>query len=347
MGKRMLFLDESGKTGTQRYSEKWNFSNQPYFALCGILVSEQDLNEVNKFVEDLRKNYKIQGEIKSTKETVRKNSEKIISQLWNKQNELHCELFIEVVNKKFCMAMMITNYCVFPYYDMLPEDYNSYEAILLRKKFANYICESISDELLGKFVEFFDNNDQDIDELIQLCCKLIQEIDNEKIVDYINETIDSIRNYDKLPILKHKLFPLVDYYNGKCSAVAICPHVDSFNNILNRVRNLTHLTIIHDNIKDLEEALKQTVKQRGSSNIMQFENSRKFNMLQLADFWCGNVNDYIQKILLGTNHTNSVIEEIIQTRVNFVSTFVEQELLFPDNIELKQIGIWYKDFFKK
>ena len=342
MNKKILFIDESGKTGTQKLSQEWNFKEQPYFALCGILVSEDNLDKINNFIKKLRKKYNIQGEIKATKKTVSKNSKYIINELWEKLNEINGELFIEVVNKKFCIAMMITNYCVFPYYDIDLKDYSSESAILVRKYIANYIYEAISDKLMGNIVEFFDSNTQDVTELINICTELNKEISCGIIKKYIDETIDSINKHEQLGISKHNMFPLVDYYRGGFSTVAVCPHIDSFNNILNRLTNLNDLSIIHDKIMDLDSALLQTLKKgydKDVSNIMRFEDSKKFDMLQVSDFFCGIVKDSIQKILQGEKEENSIINEIIQTRVNFVSTFKEQGLIFPNDISKKIISL--------
>lgn len=93
---------------------------------------------------------------------------------------------------------------------------------------------------------------------------------------------------------------------------------------------------------DLDSALLQTLKKRYDedvSNIMRFEDSKKFDMLQVSDFFCGIVKDSIQKILQGEKEENSIINEIIQTRVNFVSTFKEQGLIFPNDISKKIISL--------
>lgn len=351
MDNRILYLDESGKTGTQRYTGKWNFAEQPYFALCGLLINEDKLNEIDQFIKSLRKSYKIQGEIKATKNSVRKNYSSLIEQIWNKQRELGCELFIEIVNKKFCISMMITNYCVCPYYDIPLEKYESYEVTMVRKNFANFICETINDELLGEFVEFFDNNTQDLVKMKSLCQKLIECVDYDAVIENIKETLDSVNNYEKLGLLKRHLFPLVDHYKGDCSSVAVCPHVDSFNNILNRIGCIDNIVIIHDKLADLGDALEQIVKKRigedDVSNIIHFEDSRQLDMLQLSDFWCGIVNDSVQKILIGEKGINPIIDQLIQTKINFVSTFREQELLFPNDPEINQWVFWYRDYFNK
>jgi len=350
MSKKILYLDESGKTGTQRYAKKWNFVNQPYFALCGILISESNVDELNEFVDSIKQSYKIQGEIKATKGGVRKNIDSLMEEFWNKEKELNCELYLEIVNKKFCMAMYITDYCVFPYYDIQYEKYTSYEGTVLRKNFANFIYDSISDELLGEFVEFFDDDIQDVSKMKLLCKKLIQNIKHTKFTEYVNDTLDSIDNHKRLGLLKRHLFPVVDYYKGKCSTVAVCPHINSFNNILNRLEDMKNLNIIHDKLADLEEALRKIVSEqvdKNTSDIMGFEDSRNYNILQLADFWCGNINEVVQGVLNGENNSNSIAKDIIQTKVNFVSTFKEQETLFPNNSEIAQLGIWYRDYFGK
>ena len=56
-------------------------------------------------------------------------------------------MLAEVVDKKFCIAMLITDYCVLPYYDT-PQDRQG-ELQLARRMFANHIYETVSDNLLG------------------------------------------------------------------------------------------------------------------------------------------------------------------------------------------------------
>lgn len=350
MNPKVLFIDESGKTGTQRYSSgSWNFHNQPYFALCGLLVPSQNINELSEFVGDLKKKYKIQGEIKSTKSTVRKKSKDIMLDLWDKQKKLGCELYLELVNKKFCTAMMITDYCIFPYYDIDIERYNSPEGTSVRKLLANYTYESITDNLLGEFNDFFDNNSKDVNKLKILCEKLVSETDNEFVIKMINETIDSINSSSALGLSIDNLFPLIDNYKENHSTVAISPHINSFNNILNRIGNLTSLTIIHDKINDLDEAIKNNLKLRNPQNIpntINFNDSKKNNLLQVADFWCGYIKNSIKDILDKNNNINNITKKIIDTRVNIVSSLEEQSLVFPNNLELKVIFDFYKDFIK-
>lgn len=345
-----LFLDESGKTGTQRYTGKWNFENQSYFALCGFLIPEKNLGELNASISELCISYKIPGEIKATKKTVRKNNDNLIRDIYAIQEKLNCELFVEIVNKKFCIAKMITDYCIFPYNDWSSKEYNSYEANLLRRNFANYIYDFISDKLLGEYVEFFDGGEQNILKLKELCLKLIDEANNEAINEFISETINSFMNHEALGLLQRHVFPIVDFYKGNISVVAVSPHIDSFNNLLNRVKDKKGLIITHDKVTDLEDALKSIVEKRSCEYFacqLQFANSREVPAIQLADFWCGNIKDSVQRVLSNESELNLILRTLVQTRVNFVSSFSEQKKLFPSNFEIEQWRIWYQGYFKK
>lgn len=349
---KTIFFDESGKTGTQRYNEKWNFSSQPYFALCGIIVPDENIERLNSFLTEICTTYQVQGgELKFTKKAIKNHLDKISKQIRNKQEELNCKLMVEIVNKKYCVAMMITDYCVFPYYDTPSEAYQSPKGVLLRCCFANYIHDFISDKLLGEFVEFFDCGSQEIQPLIQLCLKLISESKNEAVKNFITETIDSLSNYKNLELLKKHVFPLLDKYRGGESSVAVCPHINSFNNIIMvRIDNLEELSAVHDKVPDLEEALKEDVcvlLNMNQSDFLNFANSKDTAGLQLADFWCGYIREAVQHFLIDSKKIPSELIDLVNSSVNFVGTFDEQSKLFPQNFEVAQARTCYYDLFKK
>ncbi|EGD45805.1 hypothetical protein Cpap_0172 [Ruminiclostridium papyrosolvens DSM 2782] len=340
-----LILDESGKTGTQKYDFSWNFSKQPYFLLCGILIPEKNVEAIENKINELHKRYKIQGEFKSTKETVKKNINELTEEFWNIIYRNECKILIEVVNKKFCIAMQIVNCCIFPYYDFNEEQYYSYDSGVVRRSFANYIYDKISDNLFGDFVEMFDSDKKDLDKLKSLCCRLIDEADNTHIKEYVEETLDSINNYSERGLLLRHLFPLVDYYKSGNSAVAVCPHIDSFNNILSKTESISLSNVIHDKMNELSEALQQAAIQQNRE--IEFGDSKKNALLQLADFWAGTIREAVEKVLLNGETENKIINDIIQYDLNFVSSFSEQLKLFPNNYEVLNWKEWYEDAFKK
>lgn len=345
---KTLFIDESGKTGTQRFDGKWNFANQPYFLLCGILIDNEKIEMLNNAVLQICSKYKIQGnELKSTRRAVKKNINEIIEDILRIQQELNYNLFIEMVDKKFCIAMIITDYCVFPYYDISAEYYYSEEANILRRYFANYIYKNVSDSLLGEYAELFDSGRQDISELENLCRKLIKECNNCDLTDYIEETIDSFTRYKELHLLKRHVFPLVDYYKGDISSVAVCPQIDCFNNLLtraNKIQPLNEIDIIHDKISDLDDALTKNVEKFFSDNLphkMSFEDSKKVIGLQVADLFGGYIRYVIEEFLMQGQKIPSYAANILKFNTNFVGKFNEQTKLFPCNDEIK---LWKLDY---
>ena len=156
----IVFCDESGRTGTQKYDMEWNFIKQPFFVLCGIGIPSNKIGSVESELKEVLKNNKIQGELKYSKETVRKNQKKLLDEFNNIMTNNECKIFVEAVNKKFSIVQQIVNYCVFPYDDSPEQSYRSMEANILKRNFANYLHLNIEDELSGKFVEMFDSSMQ-------------------------------------------------------------------------------------------------------------------------------------------------------------------------------------------
>lgn len=331
---KTLFIDESGKSGTQRYKNGWNFADKPYFILCGLLVPDDKVDRLNTSVTSLYSQYKIQGnELKASKAAVQKHNSEIMSYLWNIQNGLGCSLLAEVVDKRYCIAMLVTDYCVLPYYDT-PED-SLLKAQILKRSFANYISETVSDQLLGDFAEFFDSGVQDVQRLEELCHQLIDEGNHVFLSEYVTETIDSFTNYEKLHLKKHHVFPLLDQYNGGTSSVAVSPQINSFNNILTRSlkRSPQGLTVIHDRIPELRETLEKTFEQRVLQNSsLQFKLAKSTPGIQLADFWGGNIGEAVQSFLRG-NDVSGIMKTVLQENINYVGTYSDQVRLFPYNLE--------------
>lgn len=262
-------------------------------------------------------------------------------------------MFMEVMNKKFIVSRHITEYCIAPYYDCDCNGEKSKEEYkLIKRTFAKYIMENISDEILGQFTEFFDYNDQNTKKLISLCNLLKANVSNEITKQMIDETIDSIENYKKLGLKEKNLFPLVDYYSNGVSCVAICLHIDSLNGILTRVVKINKKNkIIHDDEKQLSTALKETVEifndLEGSNFELEFSNSKQNIFIQCADYIGGNVLKRVNEMLTeNRTRENYVLDRIIEENINFVSSYTEQMKVFPENIELKNHNYWSMEALK-
>ena len=336
----MVFLDESGHTGTERYiNGKWNMQVQPYFVLAAVVVEQSKINILENSVDDIMKKYKIQKEIKSTSKTVRKYKMEIMEWMLVALKEANAKVLIEVVNKKYCICEQITNYCVVPYYSITDEARE--EAVACRKVFANYLFETLSDEFLGKAVEFFDSNTQDVLRLLEFCHQLAEQfqdnrISSKQIHQMICDTIDDIENYEKMHLKVHNLFPLADRYRTGYSTVVVCPQVDCLNNLVyNRLPDEN--IFIHDEIKDIDAALQDNIKSiNGLSDRkvkLSFEKSVDNKCIQIADFFAGMVRLYFEeKLSEKSDQINcNILQDMLFNQINFVSSFKEQSIIFSGN----------------
>lgn len=348
----MIFMDESGRTGTQKYDVKWNFKSQPYFVLCGLGIPYDRYINVGCKIETVLHDNGIHEELKSTNKSHKKKKNKLISEFNTVFKENHCKIFVEVVNKKFLVARHITDYCVFPYYDSDEEIYASEESKLIRKSFANYIYRNVDDLLLGKFVELFDSNMKSKEQLITLNSELCSIIRNEDVKKYIKETIDSIKKHEDLKLTINHIFPLVDYNKGGFSTVAVSPHIDSLNGILVRASKIQNtFQIIHDNQPELSEAFPKVIDEfnrlRETDVKFCFEDSKKSRFIQCADFISGNIRSEIESKLIRESYDKTEsLQRIIQNDTIFISTFEEQMRLFPYNNDLIKFNKWYIEGFE-
>lgn len=342
----MIFLDESGHTGTQKYSDgKWNTNNQPYFVLVGFIVDEIYCDIVTEEVNNIMKRYRLQKELKFAHKTTKKNIDLIMHDISLLLEKVNGRIYAEVVNKKFCIVKQIVDYCVAPYYDISPMADKRKKTI-----FANIIYEKISNELLGKFVDMFDSNRQDVNELLSMCDELKRDINNMCITKSVEETQDTINNYQERGLRVSNLFPLVDKYKGNISTVAISPHVDCFNDIVNRFTD--EKVIVHDEISDMEIAFEDNIKfftkyHKRKINL-QFDKSVENKCLQVADVFAGCLREYVEALLY-RNEEYSIpdyVKKIINESTLFVSTYEEQVRLFPDNYELVATKDYYEEMMK-
>ena len=333
---KTLFLDESGRTGTQKYNGKWNFDQQPYFILSGLIVPNDNVDVLNNYIKEMVSQFKIQGgEIKFSNKGVQNKIEKIIERMIDIQNELRCELLLEIVNKKYCIAMVITEYCVVPYY-RISKDLIREGIIIDKQCIANYIYEVLSDKLLGECVDFFDSGARDVSSLVLICRKLQEELKNEYIIENIEQTIIVLENHMIHGLLERNCLPLQDRYRGGISSVAVCPHVDSFNNIVNRAVRQGTDKVIHDNIKELEDALQYNVTDRlniKAPNFLEFKNSKEYPVIQIVDVWAGYIGNAIKK-KLSDKSLSVYATNVIDADLNFVSSFNEQVKMFPYNLDI-------------
>jgi hypothetical protein len=106
MAKHVYYRDESGNTGDLvRTGDRIDFGSQPIFVLvCLGLLEETSLE---REVQRLRSVHKIQGaELKSTN---LRNKPGFVSDLATYLRHNQVPLFIEVVEKRYCLCIICSN----------------------------------------------------------------------------------------------------------------------------------------------------------------------------------------------------------------------------------------------
>lgn len=344
----MLFLDESGHSGTERFSDgKWNWEmptkNQPFFILVGFICEEQCKVELENIIAIIKKEYKIQGELKYSKKSVKDNFEGIVEKLSQFFKENDCQFVVEVVDKRYCISKQIVEYCVTPYYrrhldrNMLPI-------------YASIISKSISDTLLNEFAEMFDSDRKEKNELLEKCNRLRGEVHIRTIRDEIDKTIEHIQNSERFQLKVHNLFPSCDGYIGNKTKVAISPQIDSLNGLLCRTNEQV---IIHDEIGDLKEAIIGTVdtfnKLMGTNKIIQFRNSKKDIFLQIADLFAGYIGDFFFEKYNNQQGSNlpEYVKSIIYEKTNVVADVRFLHTVFPLNFHITISNYIYEKYIEE
>lgn len=105
-----IFIDESGNTGDIRIDrdEDFHFNGQPYFVLAGVGIYDNDRSEIESFVQDMKRKYRLQSpELKSSKlyDTKPNLVIELIDYLWLNQYPI----FVEINDKKYFLCMQINN----------------------------------------------------------------------------------------------------------------------------------------------------------------------------------------------------------------------------------------------
>lgn len=164
-----FYMDESGNTGDiAATSSKLEFGGQPVFSLAAIGIPNEE--SLGQALITLRRKHNVQAtEIKLSKIIKRKPEFALEAiELLTKSD---FPFFVEVVDKRYQLAVSITNGFVWPPYFNTAE---SQKTVWLKNIFADYIYYKVPDHVLYEFV------------------RCLHEPSNEKIGAYFDLLRDSV-----------------------------------------------------------------------------------------------------------------------------------------------------------
>lgn len=340
------YLDESGNTGDLiGKTPNLIFGNQPIFTLACIGID--DCKAVESFVSGLRSKYELDmGELKSSK--LYFEHPEFFLDLARFISSERLPLLVELVDKKYCVAIAIVNHHIMPPYFMPDESDGRVQYI--RNGLADYLAANLSDDV---YESFFNVCKQPTEEnLLSSMSKLKSFFEGEKQkVDFAELTVKSIdETIDDYEIMKSKLgekaaiekfIPLPDF-TAKNVKVNLLPHVHSIFNLMARInkyhlKNIQEVTLFHDKQKDFDYILMQCKEHLETTELsdktppiinsdfdftesmnLEFVDSEDSIGVQVADLLAGFFNRYVNGLLYKEVEVNEIYHSIFsEFRRNF------------------------------
>lgn len=327
--KNQYFLDESGNTGDLvKLPSDLNFANQPFFSLSCVGV--EDCDDLTNYVDVLKKKYGVQGdELKS--KNLYKSKPNFIFELFEYIEKKKLLFYVEVVDKKYCIATSIVNHQIVPPY------FEIFESAEQTHGFTNELADYLTEYLpLDCYEAFFESC---ISKSEASLLKSMEKLKNyftssEFKFQYKKEALhclqDTIKYYHNekpsTPDLVKNFIPIPDISkNG--SDIHLLPHVHSWSNIMAKVNkfhnsDISEVTFFHDQQDHFDDILMYCSEQmKGSSAVnpfdpttdfnikgdisLEFPDSKKISGIQLADVLAG----FISRYVMGFAYSEDAIDE--------------------------------------
>lgn len=345
-----IFMDEASRTGQQRYNgKKWNFKDQPYFGLGALYISTNKIETLHQELETAIRETHIQGEFKWQNKSARNKASQLYSKLMEIIIHNGANVHFEIEDKRFTIAKTITEYCVLPYYDMSSDMLCDNETKYIKRAFASYIADNLSDSLLWEACAFFDSTELSTTELKRLIYKIMVELDTKAIREYCLETIDSIEKFEngKLPLQLHNLFPVRDTikHNRTKSTLTIDPHTDCFSDLLcNSVKYFPEcrkFQCIHDEQDQWMPALEEAIMRMRISYpnySFVFSTEKGYHaIINTVDYILGYLNWCLRELFDNNQCIPQDIQDLFDSHLTLVASASLQEALWTNNPEVKVV----------
>jgi Protein of unknown function (DUF3800) len=265
-----LYIDESGNTGDIASTEKkLDFGGQPVFSLAAIGVKDES-SLANEFMT-LRQRHNVQSsELKLSK--VLRRKPKFALDTVCLLVESDAPFFIEVVDKKYQLAVSITNNFVWPPYFNTPETQST---VWLNNIFADYIYHHVPDAVHYDFVQCMRQPSNEMvgkyfDVLKAAIIASQTEVASE-IAQGIAENIEESKDDFRLMIEREgdqayrRFLPIPDI-SKRNKEVCLLPNFSSFTNIYARMNlyllgRLKGSRIYHDEQAQFDEIIEAAKEQ--------------------------------------------------------------------------------------
>lgn len=280
-----LYIDESGNTGeTLSKDSKFNFVEQPYYVLTGILLDDNTQLCFETFLNNQKIKHRIQGnELKA--KNLYDSKRVFISELTDYIIDNKIPFFVELMDKQFYIHIQLVEYFIVPYYSLPLTNEN-----IFRKRFiASSLGQFMNQTIYQCFIDTIkENSSVALENFYDILINHFNSIGQNEIKINVEQTkIDYLEMKEENPekALKH-FFPIPDE-NPHKRLIHLLPNYNAFTNLIARTQkflNEIKFEIIHDEQKQFDvifqsalESMKTNDSDKFVENTMITEKA-KFNI---------------------------------------------------------------------
>ncbi len=229
-----LYVDESGNTGeTSSNDLKFNFYEQPYYVLAGILVDDELTEKLEKMVRNLCATYRLQGtELKA--KNLYESKPRLIIDLIEYLVVNRVPIFMELMDKLYYLHIMIVDHFLIPVNSFPMNE----DLILIRRIVASELGGFLNLKIYHGFiktVKLYSN--ESLEDFYRVLIKHFEEIDafmHKSFVEQTQAAYFERKFVDENQALKD-FSPLPDE-NQKQRLIHLLPNYNAFSNMIFRTQ---------------------------------------------------------------------------------------------------------------
>ncbi|CUJ37616.1 DUF3800 domain-containing protein [Achromobacter sp. 2789STDY5608621] len=288
-----FYIDESGNTGDlARTGPTLDFGGQAVFSLAAVgLEDEESLTEE---LAALRRRHNVQAtELKLSKILKRKPAFALDAVELLVKNDF--PFFVEIVDKKYLLAVSITNGFIWPPYFNTEE---SQKTVWLKNIFADYLYHQLSNEVFFAFVQCMNSpSNENTAAYFDLLKEFVSQGSHDVakcIVSQVDESKDDFRiMIEREGDRAHRRFLPIPDIGKREQEVWLLPNYSSFTNIYARMNlfisgKLQGTRIFHDEQMHFDEiiAAAKSQAEKASISFSKFKPPySNYNFKQISDLF--------------------------------------------------------------
>ena len=302
-----LYIDESGNTGeTLSKDFKFNFTDQPYYVLAGILLNRNSQTALSDFMNSQKLKHKIQAnELKAAK--LYDSKPAFIAEMVDFILKNKIPFFIELMDKQFYLHFQLVEYFIVPYYSMPVSDENIFAKKIIASTIGQYLNENIYQSFIDAVKE---NTNESLENFYEILIGHFEQIgQNETKLNIEQTKTDYLERKAEDPEKALKeFFPIPDE-NPNNRFIHLLPNFNAFTNLVARTQKYVdgnsankNFEIIHD-----EQPQFDKIFQSALELMKNVETDKLVKITHLTDKGRFNVDDSIK-----LNFKDSKMDILIQ-----------------------------------